>query len=110
MPGRRGARFNQRTHENAFTFIKFQIKSNAQHTRARRVKEHCILRGLPWAGSPAAAAATSESEYYEDLLKVYRANKRVRACVRVCVCVCVCVRVCVRVWCVYVRSIEPRSQ
>ena len=41
-----------------------------------RVKDHCIQRGLSWALSLAKAAST-EGEYYEDLLTYYRQNYRV---------------------------------
>jgi len=43
-----------------------------------RVKEHCIQRGLAWAGT-LAASSCSEQEYYEDLLAFYRHTHRVRS-------------------------------
>ena len=42
----------------------------------RRVKEHCIQRGLAWDDS-LASTSCQEQEYYEDLLRFYRYNYRV---------------------------------
>ena len=42
----------------------------------RRVKEHCIQRGLAWDDS-LASTSCQEQEYYEDLLRFYRYNHRV---------------------------------
>lgn len=43
-----------------------------------RVKEHCIQRGLPWDDS-LASTSCQEQDYYEDLLRFYRYNYRVRS-------------------------------
>ena len=43
----------------------------------RRVKDYCIARGFSWVASTAHTVC-SEADYYEDLLRAYRANKRVR--------------------------------
>lgn len=37
-----------------------------------RVKEHCIQKGLPWATSLACTVA-SQQEYYEELVRQYKA-------------------------------------
>lgn len=42
-----------------------------------RVKEHCIIRGFAWDDS-LASTSCPEQEYYEDLLRFYRYNNRVR--------------------------------
>ncbi len=42
-----------------------------------RVKEHCIQKGLPWATSLACTVA-SQQEYYEELVRQYKAWLRVR--------------------------------
>ena len=42
-----------------------------------RVKEHCIQRGLSWDDS-LANTSCQEQEFYEDLLRYYRYNYRVR--------------------------------
>jgi hypothetical protein len=42
------------------------------------VKEYCIGRGFSWVAS-VASTACPEAEYYEDLLRFYRQQKRVRA-------------------------------
>ena len=44
---------------------------------SRRVKEHCIQRGFSWNDS-LASTSCAEAEYYEDLLRFYRYNYRVR--------------------------------
>ena len=41
------------------------------------MKEHCIQRGLPWDDS-LASTSCQEQDYYEDLLRFYRYNYRVR--------------------------------
>ncbi|KAI3436452.1 hypothetical protein D9Q98_005869 [Chlorella vulgaris] len=41
----------------------------------RRVKEYCIGRGFSWVAS-VASTACPEAEYYEDLLRFYRQQKR----------------------------------
>lgn len=41
-----------------------------------RVKEYCINRGFPWVGT-VATTVVGEHDYYEELIKFYRANKRV---------------------------------
>ncbi len=41
------------------------------------MKEHCIQRGLAWDDS-LASTSCAEQEYYEDLLRFYRHNHRVR--------------------------------
>lgn len=53
------------------------VFSYAAHTkRSCRVKAICIHQGLSWAGS-LATAACHEFEYYEQLLKTYKAKQRV---------------------------------
>jgi len=47
-----------------------------------RVKEHCIQRGLAWDDS-LATTSCGEQEYYEDLLRFYRYNYRVRGLFKV---------------------------
>ena len=47
----------------------------------RRVKEHCIQRGLAWDDS-LASTSCQEQEYYEDLLRFYRYNYRVGTLLR----------------------------
>lgn len=42
-----------------------------------RVKETCFQQGLQWAGT-LAATVCGEQEYYEELLKCYKAWMRVR--------------------------------
>ena len=48
----------------------------------RRVKDYCIARGFSWVASTAHTVC-SEADYYEDLLRAYRANKRVRGLARI---------------------------
>ncbi|GFR50721.1 hypothetical protein Agub_g12978, partial [Astrephomene gubernaculifera] len=52
--------------------IRSLISPNEWRTR---VKEHCIQRGLPWATS-LACTVMGQQEYYEDLLKSYKAWMR----------------------------------
>ena len=47
------------------------------HGPVCRVKEHCIQRGFSWNDS-LASTSCAEAEYYEDLLRFYRYNYRVR--------------------------------
>ena len=47
------------------------------HAPVCRVKEHCIQRGFSWNDS-LASTSCAEAEYYEDLLRFYRYNYRVR--------------------------------
>lgn len=41
-----------------------------------QVKEYCINRGFSWVGT-VANTVMSEHDYYDELIKFYRANKRV---------------------------------
>jgi hypothetical protein len=42
----------------------------------KKVKEYCISKGFSWVGT-VANTVVSEHDYYEDLIKFYRSNKRV---------------------------------
>ena len=55
---------------------RFKLTTTEEEWR-RKVKEYCISRGFSWVGT-VANTVVSEHDYYEELVKYYRTNKRVR--------------------------------
>lgn len=53
---------------------RFRLTVSEEEWR-RRVKDYCIIRGYSWVAS-AAQTACSEQDYYEELMRHYRSQKR----------------------------------